>query len=166
MLFRSDKLDRAVETLTDLKNTLLEGISWELGAKTRDAYIETAGSISLMADSIELGKDAGLWTLSAGQILLLDLVGFMGSLSLFLSSCKKFLEHGHDFLFKEIGSPEFNFAVLKLAGKILLIAMSILGMATFATGGVSNRLVLLSLSTVTLLLSTVAKYYKRAHIKT
>lgn len=160
-----DKLDNVVEAVKEWKDTFFEGISWELGAKTTNVYIETAGSISLMADSIQLAKDAGAFSLSAHQILVLDFVGFMGSLSLFLSSVKGLLEHGHSFLFEEIGSHEFKFAMMKIAGRVLLLSMSIFGMVTFATGGVTSRLVLLSISTATLLVSILSRYYKEVYLK-
>jgi len=160
-----EKHKKVVKLVQEWKDAFFEGISWKLGAKTTDVYIETAGTVSLVADSIQLAKDAGIFSLSAKQILVLDFVGFMGSLALFLSSLKGLVEHGQNFLFEEIGSPEFKFAMMSSVGKILLLSMSIFGMFTFVTGGVINRLILLSISTIFLLVSILSHYYKKAYLE-
>ena len=159
------KLCKLAHSIEDWSKSAFKGLSWELGAKTTDVYIETSGTVSLAADTAVLGKEAGLYTLSPQQVLLIDYIGFMGSLALFASSLKGMTTHGHAFWVEEIGSVPFKLALMRLSGKVMLLSLSVFGMATFAYGSVVSRVTLMSISTFLLILSLFSHYYEKVCLK-
>lgn len=154
------------QTLYDWRETLASGATaTSLGVKTSDVYVEGSGIAKRIASAVCFGRDMKLFTLSVRQLLILEYMGFIGTIGALITSAKKLYAHGKELADAELGSHRSIVSLMKLLANLCLFIISLSGIVLFAFEIASETVVLLLLSSVQFLLSLCSDYYKKHYVE-
>lgn len=159
-----EKVQKSAKAVSEGFAALLEGRIFDFGMKSADVYVSGTGVIGLVADGTSVCNDTGILSLSADQLLIIDTIGFLGSVALFVESLQGVVKHGKSCFDAKASAEQKKFAMMKVAVNVMMLGLSVLGMVAFLTGNVTDKLLLLSISTVVLLLSMCSYYYKKVYV--
>lgn len=114
------------------------------------------------ACALEICHDEGLLTLSPQHLMVINVIGFLSSLALFLKSAFDITKIFTELKQAKLLDKEFNLNFLNLAIKVCSLVAGFFGMAVFLlTGELATTPMLLGISSFSLILYFSKYYYNR-----
>lgn len=159
------RIHRIKKISTQMQRNLMQGVVREIPKKSTQLFVETSLTAGLVADTVEILRQDQFITLNATQMIILNSIGFLGSTALFLKAAQRLKKQIHIIRISEFGSPQFNLSLLRIIGKICLMAVGFFGMTTFLIGAVISQFLLLSISTTLLITTISAHFYEKLCVK-
>jgi len=155
-----DKLAFAVEELFATGNASL----LSLADKTSKVFSRVTSLMVLGVSAVALAAKEGWMVLSPFQAELFGVMGFLGSLGLFVEKMKQIGKSIDKLSNLEVKSHKFAYESIKLVAKISTLAIATFGMITFSQGAGSVYLwAVLGATSLSLVANISAHFYGKIH---
>jgi hypothetical protein len=152
-------------SFVELKECLFSGSLIDIAEKASDVYVRTVFTSNLVSGTINMAHTFHIIDLSEAALSVIRTISVAATFALLISTLPQVKKHFFLFIETEIGTPQFDLALIRLGGKICLVAIAMFSLIGYFFAYVFATSLTLTVSTTFLALSLASHFYDELHVK-